>query len=137
MYSSDPIYSPDLAGFFQALGQPARLQILTALGEGEACVCHLEALCGQRQSYISQQLGVLRRANLVNQRRDGKHVYYSLASDEITRIVQSAAALTGLAVPTVPASIALPVAGCTCPACLSAEAALQPVQPTSRPAVLS
>lgn len=39
-----------LASFFRAISQPPRLQILLAIGTGEACVCHLEAATGQRQA---------------------------------------------------------------------------------------
>ena len=45
-----------LASLFRTMGQAARLRIILAIGEGEACVCHLEAILGYRQAYISQQL---------------------------------------------------------------------------------
>jgi len=45
-----------------AIQQTARLRILLAIGEGEACVCHLETLLGYRQAYISQHLMALRKA---------------------------------------------------------------------------
>ena len=50
----------------KALSHPARLAILEALRQGEACVCHLEALFGWRQAYLSQQLMVLRAAGLAD-----------------------------------------------------------------------
>lgn len=117
MNSSLNDVSPDLAGLFQALGQPARLQLIAALAGGEACVCHLEVLSGQRQAYISQQLGVLRRAGLVSQRREGKHIYYALASPRVIQIIRETASMTGLKIPTFPNALDLPVPGCTCPAC--------------------
>jgi ArsR family transcriptional regulator len=79
-----------LAGMMKALGHPVRLQILEALREEEACVCHLEAHLGQRQAYISQQLARLREAGLVVDRRDGMNVYYSLADDFISAFLDSA-----------------------------------------------
>jgi len=57
------------------LGQAERLSILLAIGEGEACVCHLEAVFGLRQAHISQQLMVLRDAGLVTDRRDGWNIF--------------------------------------------------------------
>jgi len=59
------------AGLFKTLMHPARLEILEILRDGEHCVCHIEAVLGYRQAYISQQLSVLREAGLVQDRRDG------------------------------------------------------------------
>src|SRR3989337_4266011 len=72
-----------LAQVFRSLGQPARVNILLAIGTGEACVCHLEAATGQRQAYISQQLMALRRAKLVATRRDGRNIFYRLKNPGI------------------------------------------------------
>jgi DNA-binding transcriptional ArsR family regulator len=55
----------DAAVRFKALAHPVRLQILDMLRSGEVCVCHMEAVLGKRQAYISQQLMVLRDAGLV------------------------------------------------------------------------
>ena len=52
------------AQIFKALAYRARLHILEALEQEEACVCHLEALLGLRQAYISQHLALLRQAGL-------------------------------------------------------------------------
>ena len=59
----------NLASYFKALAHPIRLQILVALRQSEACVCHLEALLGKRQAYISQQIGVLKQAGLLSDHR--------------------------------------------------------------------
>lgn len=120
MYTASPEPDLNLSAFFQVLAQPARLQLLAVLAGGEACVCHLEVLAGQRQAYISQQLGVLRRAGLVVQRREGKHIYYSLKSGRVMELLQLASQATGLPLPSVTHAITLPVDGCTCPACLAA-----------------
>lgn len=79
-----------LAGLMKALAHPVRLQILEALREEEACVCHLEAHLGQRQAYISQQLARLREEGLVVDRRDGMNVYYSLADDALGEVLDAA-----------------------------------------------
>ncbi len=64
------------AQVFYALAHPVRLEILELLRGGEACVCHIQAMLGQRQAYISQHLNVLRKAGLVSSRKDGQRVYY-------------------------------------------------------------
>jgi len=75
----------------KALAHPARLQILDVLSrDGECCVCHLENILGQRQSYISQQLSRLREAGLVVDRRDGLNVFYSLADESMIRLLEVA-----------------------------------------------
>jgi DNA-binding transcriptional ArsR family regulator len=79
-----------LSDLMKALGHPIRLQILHMLRAGEACVCHLETVTGQRQAYISQQLMRLRSAGLVVDRRDGLNVYYSLADDSVADLLDSA-----------------------------------------------
>lgn len=71
------------AATLKALAHPVRLQILEVLDqEEEACVCHLETRLNQRQAYISQQLAKLREAGLVEDRRDGLNVFYSLSVSE-------------------------------------------------------
>ncbi len=76
------------AEIMKALGHPLRLQILEELRrEGEACVCHLEARLGQRQAIISQHLARLREAKLVIDHREGMNVYYALADDSISALV--------------------------------------------------
>ena len=75
------------AAYFKALAHPIRLQILATMRLGEACVCHLEALLGKRQAYISQQIGVLKQAGLLSERRDGTYIYYSLADPALETIL--------------------------------------------------
>lgn len=64
------------------LANPTRLRILTALaGDGvELCVCDLSAVVGATDTLTSHQLRSLRLAGLVDQRRDGRLVYYSLSA---------------------------------------------------------
>ena len=68
------------AQLFKTLAHPVRLQILEILRHGEACVCHMEALLGRRQPYISQQLMALRDAGLVDSHKDGLNVFYCLSA---------------------------------------------------------
>ncbi len=71
------------ADLLKAIGHPERLRILVALREGEECVCHLTALLGQRQPYISQQLGYLREAGLISDHKDGLRVYYRVQDSRV------------------------------------------------------
>ena len=75
----------------KACAHPVRLQILEVLlSDGEACVCHLESLLGQRQAAISQHLAKLRQAGLVTDRRDGWNVYYSVAEPSLASLLAAA-----------------------------------------------
>lgn len=76
------------AEMFKALAHPGRVRILEVLGLGERTVSELQPLVGiQASSHLSQQLGVLRRAGLVQSRKDGASVIYSLADDEIVELL--------------------------------------------------
>lgn len=77
----------------KALAQEDRLLLLCQLTEGECNVGELEELVGVHQPSLSQHLGVLREEGLVATRREGKYIYYSLASDEVIQIMQT---LSGL-----------------------------------------
>lgn len=113
--TKDRDFSKRTASLFRSLGQPARLRILLALGQGEACVCHLEALLGLRQAYISQQLMTLRDAGLVTARREGKFVFYRLENPELLDLIVEAARVAGAAYPVInPAGSKEP---CACPKC--------------------
>ena len=102
---------------FKALNHPARLAILDALREREACVCHLEAHLGQRQAYISQQLMVLREAGMVLDRREGLNHYYRIADPRVFALLDTARAVAG-SQPARPLPTG-PVA-CPCPKCSGA-----------------
>ena len=78
------------------LGNPFRIRLVLALGEQEACVCHLETLLKKRQAYISQHLMVLRNAELLETRRDGKFAYYRLSSTAIIDLIRDAAVIAGI-----------------------------------------
>ena len=75
------------ADFLKALANQNRLTILCLLSEGERSVSELEASLGIRQPTLSQQLAVLREENLVDTRREGKAIYYSLASRDVEEII--------------------------------------------------
>jgi DNA-binding transcriptional ArsR family regulator len=75
------------SAFLKALAHESRLMILCILAEGEKSVGELENHLGLRQPTVSQQLARLRTDGLVTTRRDGKIIYYSVASDEARTIV--------------------------------------------------
>ena len=106
-----------VVSLLQTIGQESRLQILLAIGEGEACVCHLEAGLGYRQAYISQHLMALREAGLLSTRRDGRYIYYRLENPEIMDMVKLAARLAGLDVSDIANYADLTKANCECPNC--------------------
>ncbi len=76
------------ADFLKALANRNRLTILCLLSQGERSVSDLEAFLGIRQPTLSQQLAVLREENLVATRRDGKAIYYRLASQETKQVIE-------------------------------------------------
>ena len=75
------------ADFLKALANPNRLLILCFLRDGEFSVRELEEKLDLRQPTLSQQLARLREEDLVTTRREGKQIYYSLASDEVRRTI--------------------------------------------------
>ena len=68
-----------MAQLFQALGDATRLRILGLLLTGEVCVCHIHESLRISQPKASRHLAYLRRAGLVETRRDGLWVHYRLA----------------------------------------------------------
>ena len=101
-----------LASLMQAIGHPSRLQILLAIGDGEACVCHLEAAFGWRQAYLSQHLAALREAGLVTDRRESRFIFYRLADPRLISVLGTLAEMQGIPLPAITSS-----AACDCPNC--------------------
>ena len=66
------------AEVFKALGHPARLWIAEQLSDGEKCVCEFVDALGLDFSTVSKHLTVLRQAGIVQSRKEGKQVFYSL-----------------------------------------------------------
>ena len=77
----------DLAELFKIFGDTTRCKILYALFESEMCVCAIAELLGMTQSAISHQLRILKDADLVGKRRDGKTIYYFLSDDHVRTII--------------------------------------------------
>ena len=75
-------------GMLKTLSNPDRLLLLCQISQGECCVSDLEEALDIHQPTLSQQLTVLRDEGLVNTRRDGKRIYYSMASEEALAVMQ-------------------------------------------------
>ena len=76
----------DVAELFKVFGDSTRIKIICALFESEMCVYDLAATLQMTQSAISHQLRILKNANLVKFRRDGKLIYYSLDDEHVQQI---------------------------------------------------
>ncbi len=66
-----------------------RLLILCQLVPGEKTVSELQEISGHRQTAVSQHLARLRKDDLVETRRDGKNIYYSLAGKEVSAVLET------------------------------------------------
>lgn len=87
-----PIYQVK-ADFFKTLGHPARIRILELLRDGERPVSELIPEVGIEPSHLSQQLAILRRANLVRSRKEGSSVLYSVAEPRLFQLLEVAKAI--------------------------------------------
>ena len=80
----------EMSEVFKVFGDPTRLKILFSLFNKELCVCDISEVVGMQQSAVSHQLRVLKNANLVKYRRDGKAIYYSLSDNHVKTIFAQA-----------------------------------------------
>ena len=81
----------EVSALFKIMGDSTRCNILSALSQNEMCVCTLAVLLNMTKSAISHQLRILREANLVRSRREGKNVFYALDDDHVKDIFGKAA----------------------------------------------
>jgi DNA-binding transcriptional ArsR family regulator len=87
-----PIYQMK-ADFFKTLAHPARIRVLELLCEGERSVGELIPEVGLEASHLSQQLGILRRANILQSRKEGSTVRYSVTDIRIFDLLEVAKAI--------------------------------------------
>jgi DNA-binding transcriptional ArsR family regulator len=78
------------AALFRALGDAERLKLLDALTDREVCVTELAQASKAHMPTVSQRLRVLRAEGLVVQRREGKHIFYTLADQHVVALVRNA-----------------------------------------------
>ena len=84
-----PIYQVK-AEFFRTLGHPARIRVLEILQGGERPVSELIPEVGIEASHLSQQLGVMRRAGIIQARKVGSNVYYSVGDPKFFELLDVA-----------------------------------------------
>ena len=82
-----------LAETLRILGHPLRLAILRVVAEGERAVSDIATMTGIAMSTLSQQLAILRKADLVRTRRDARQVFYSLDPEALHGVVTGLAAI--------------------------------------------
>jgi DNA-binding transcriptional ArsR family regulator len=78
------------ADFFKTLSHPARIRVLELLSDGERSVGELIPQVGLEPSHLSQQLSALRRANIVQTRKKGSTVYYTVCDPRIFDLLEVA-----------------------------------------------
>lgn len=83
MVKSEKLTERRFSRFFKAFGDPTRLKILSSLSGGELTVGEIVKAVGLSQPTISRHLAILRDADIVQDRRDGQQVYYSLNKDVV------------------------------------------------------
>ncbi len=83
-----------LTRLFRALGDQTRLRIVALLSHGELCVCHLESALDLNQSTASRHLGILKSAGIVDRRREGTWVYYSITEQDHATVAKALEVLT-------------------------------------------
>ncbi len=79
----------EASDLLKALAHQTRLLILCILSEGEKTVGEIEDILGIQQAMVSQQLARLRLEGLVNTRREGRLVYYSMGNESVLAFLES------------------------------------------------
>jgi ArsR family transcriptional regulator len=80
------------AEIFKSLSDPTRLRILWRLRAGEACVHELCAALAMSQPAVSHQLRLLRVGRMVQTRRKGREIFYSIQDEHVMKLVSAALA---------------------------------------------
>ncbi len=78
------------AEVLKAIAQPTRLRIIELLRDGEHCVCEIFPAIGHEQSNTSRHLQMMLKSGILNQRKDGLKIYYSLRHPEVLEMVKLA-----------------------------------------------
>ncbi|HCD82580.1 MAG TPA: transcriptional regulator [Agrobacterium sp.] len=79
----------EVAILLKTLAHPARLMLACTLAQGEFSVGELETKLDIRQPTLSQQLGVLREAGIVETRRDAKQIFYRLTEEKAAQLIEA------------------------------------------------
>ena len=78
-----------LSTYLKLHAHSERLRMLDALRREPECVCHLEALLGKPQPYVSQQLRIIREAGIIQDEKQGQNVFYRLVNAEVAAWLDS------------------------------------------------
>ena len=78
----DPDYNT-LAKRLKLMAHPERLRMLNVLRSSPECVCHLEALLGRPQPYVSQQVRMLHRAGVLKSEKQGQNTFYQVSDPQM------------------------------------------------------
>ena len=78
-----------IAEVLKAMADPTRLKILHSLQQGERCVSDILEVVGGSQANVSKHLSVLKRAGLVESRRDGLNVFYEISDEGVFTICRN------------------------------------------------
>lgn len=105
---------------------PVRIAILQILRDGEECVCHMEAILGYRQAYLSQQLSVLREGGVIMDRRDGWNIFYRVIQPEVFGLLDTISSMVGGNV--LSAKQNAKSNNCPCPKCTMKRSSIQKEQ---------
>ena len=81
------------AELFKVLGDNTRIKVLYYLLQDELCVCDLTVLVGSTQSAVSHQLRVLRNLRIVQGRKEGKQVFYSICNENVRQLLREILAI--------------------------------------------
>ena len=82
-------YAAEASALLKALANEDRLMLLCQIASARHNVGELEATTGIHQPTLSQQLAVLRQEGLVATEKEGKHVYYLLANEDVVRVMRT------------------------------------------------
>jgi ArsR family transcriptional regulator len=104
------------AHLLKLMAHPMRLQILDLLRRESECVCHLSAVLGKPQPYVSQQLAVLRHAGLISDDKEGNNVFYRVTDERISRQLDAAFG-PARAAADIDLAVKAAAPGCNCPKC--------------------
>jgi ArsR family transcriptional regulator len=82
-----------ISNVFKALAHPTRIQIVKLLMDGELCVCDILPNIDSEQSNTSQHLTILKNQGVVESKKDGAKVIYSIKHTEVKELIQLAEAI--------------------------------------------
>ena len=118
MNTTQQSFEEEISLLFEVIGKAVRTQIILAIGKDEACVCHLEAVLGLRQAYLSQHLMTLRAAGILTTRREGRYIFYRIRDVRLLELIQMAGVITGVPKTDLEALFqTAALSQCKCPSC--------------------